>query len=80
MEQWCEPAKSVINKFGGSKIVASACKRDVTSVNRWRVTREKGGTGGLIPSQCQPLLLQFAKENQIEFKPSEFFESATQET
>lgn len=51
-----EPAKSIIKAFGGADAVAAIVGRNRASVFRWTYEKEKGGTGGLIPAECQAIL------------------------
>ena len=79
--KYLDPAYSVIRKFAGPEgklsegidAVAAITKADRTRVYRWMRPREKGGTGGLIPSQQQKKLFEHAKENRLPLKPGDFF-------
>jgi len=69
-----EPASTIIQKCGGHARVAEMTKRHITRVHRWTYARgEKGGTGGLIPSDVQPVLLQKARDAGIDLTPGDFF-------
>lgn len=67
------PAKNVIDICGGFSKVAEMVERSETRVRRWTYSREKGGTDGLIPSDCQVKLLKEAKRRKIALKPEHFF-------
>jgi hypothetical protein len=69
-----EPAKSIIRHFGGVSAVASIVGKHPSRVYRWTyplTVRE--GTGGLVPSKDQVLLLEYARLNGVDFLPEDFF-------
>lgn len=68
-----EPAHSIIRLCGGFEAVAKMTGRSEIRVRRWTYTKEKGGTGGLIPTDCQEPLLLAAQERGIPLKPEHFF-------
>lgn len=68
-----EPAKTVIETFGGVKAVAVVVGKSETRVRRWGYSRERGGTDGLIPSACQIDLLRHARAHGIDLTPADFF-------
>lgn len=68
-----EPAHTIIRICGGFEAVARMTGREVTRVRRWTYTREKGGTGGLIPSDIQPVLMKEARAQGIDLRPEHFF-------
>lgn len=63
----------VIEKCGGHQKVAAALGVDVSRVHRWTYPRERGGTGGVVPSRHQQRLLDWAKGQGIELSPGDFF-------
>ncbi|MBM7044072.1 hypothetical protein [Rhizobium lusitanum] len=71
-EKHLEPAKSIIAKIGIDK-VAEITGKHVSRVYRWMYPKERGGTGGMIPNSEVPALLAFAKANNIDLSPAEFF-------
>ena len=78
--EYLEPAYSLIKKFGGPKglwsgikVVAAVTRSDPSRVYRWMRPKEKGGTGGLIPSDRQKALLDYARENKLRVKADDFF-------
>lgn len=81
---YLDPAHSVIRKFSDPSGKLSRSIRRVaeitgashTRVYRWMLPKEKGGTGGLIPSNQQVKLFQYAQREQIPLSPSDFFEAA----
>lgn len=68
-----EPAKTVIEICGGITKTAKMVKRSETRVRRWAYPREKGGSNGLIPSECQVELMRSAKAEKIDLLPEHFF-------
>ncbi|MDP2495880.1 hypothetical protein Q8W25_17765 [Shimia thalassica] len=72
------PAKTIIQIFGGEADVARITERSVSRVYCWTYPKEKGGTGGLIPAECQQQLMAYARLNDLPLKPEDFFpEDAT---
>ena len=59
------PADRVIAAFGGIRATARLVGRNPTSVQRWRKPRERGGTGGCVPTAVQGRLLALARERGI---------------
>lgn len=84
---YLEPAHGVVRKFSdpdgklssGIKRVASIAGVDTTRVYRWMAPKERGGTGGIIPSKAQMKLFEHARREQIPLSPSDFFEAAAHE-
>lgn len=72
-------AKRVIMKLGGDRAVARLLGVHPTTVIRWRISKERGGTGGLIPSWHQATLLRLAAERGIELSPADFFDMPDRE-
>lgn len=72
-------AKNVIRILGGPKVVATAAGVDVTRVYRWTYSKERGGTGGLVPVEHQQTLLDYARNNAIDLTPADFFDSPAQD-
>lgn len=58
MVEGLEPAATVIAKCGGVDAVARIVKRHRSVVNRWRLPRESGGTGGYVPMPHARILLR----------------------
>jgi hypothetical protein len=67
------PAAHVIAISGGVDAVAAICGVNRIQVHRWTYTKAKGGTGGLVPSQHQVTLLEWARENDVALTPDDFF-------
>jgi hypothetical protein len=68
-----EPAASIIQLCGGVRAVADMTGRSVARVHRWAYPKDRGGTDGLIPSDCQQVLMAQAKERGIDLRPEHFF-------
>lgn len=52
-----QPAARVIEICGGIEATAKLVGRNRSVVNRWLLPKERGGTGGLVPSWHQQTLL-----------------------
>jgi hypothetical protein len=69
-----EPATSIIRLFGGVGVVASIVKKHPSRVYRWTYpTSVREGTGGIVPAREQRALLDYARDQAIDFKPEDFF-------
>jgi hypothetical protein len=68
-----EPAQTVINKCGGFAAAAEMAERSEVRVRRWTYSKDKGGTGGLIPAESQVRLLAAAKARGLDLRPEHFF-------
>lgn len=68
-----DPAKSIIDACGGTKVVSDVTGADRTYVWRWTQPKENGGTGGLIPAEYQPVILEWARMNSKQVTPEMFF-------
>lgn len=67
MQTRLNPAKRVIQAFGGAEELARAVGRDVSRIHRWSYPKGKGGTGGAIPggSAMLALILSAAQQRGI---------------
>lgn len=66
-------AARIIEKCGGHRAVAEMVGAHVSRVHRWTYPKERGGTGGLIPSAQQAPLLAAARARGIPLEPADFF-------
>ena len=66
-------ADIVIAKCGGHAVVAEICGVHITRVYRWTYPRERGGSGGLVPTRHQMQLLEGARKRGIDLRPEHFF-------
>lgn len=72
------PAQAIIEKLGGDRAVCDlllsmgddCC---ISTVCRWRLPKERGGTGGLIPSKRIMRLIAAAQEKGVILTPADFF-------
>lgn len=71
-----EPAQTIIELCGGFRAVAQITGRDETRVRRWTYPKDRGGTGGLIPAECQVLLMAAARERGLPLTAEHFFPHA----
>ncbi len=67
-----EPASTIIDKFGGTRVVAEIAEVSVHTVIRWRLAREKGGTGGVIPHWHVSKLIRAARDRNLSLSASDF--------
>lgn len=72
-----EPANTIITICGGYDAVAGIVGRSGVQVRRWTYPRERGGTGGLIPSECATILMRHARQAGLPLTPAHFFPPAT---
>lgn len=72
----CEPANSIITKFGGPEAVAAIVDATPGQVRRWRRTKDKGGTGGAVPHWHIKKLLAVAAERRIKVRPEDFIDAS----
>ncbi|WP_039952768.1 hypothetical protein [Bartonella melophagi] len=69
-----ETAKLIITYLGGYQAVANIINRNVVVVRKWTYPFEKReGKGGIIPAKYQVMLLNYAKSNNIDLRPDDFF-------
>ncbi len=73
------PAARVIEKCGGIEATAEMVGRDRSVVNRWRLPKEKGGTGGIVPAHHQVTLLSEAPKHGIKLTSSDFFDDENED-
>lgn len=69
----CEPAGSLIAKFGSVKALAEITGISVHSVGRWRAPKEKGGTGGVVPHWHINSIVAAASAQGIKVSAADFF-------
>lgn len=67
-------AARVIERCGGVAAVARLTGRAAVSIHKWRHPKDKGGTGGLIPTEAQVLLIAAAQRGEVDLTPSDFFD------
>lgn len=67
-----EPATTIIAKFGGVRKVAAIAEVTVHTVTKWRLAKEKGGTGGYVPHWHHDALLTEAEKQGIQLAPEDF--------
>lgn len=67
-------AARVIKKVGGVPRVAKICGRSEFSVYKWKWSKAKGGTGGLIPSDSAQKLMLAAARGEVDLVAEDFFQ------
>ncbi len=72
MQQFLEPAASIIDRFGGQVVVQEITGASRTRVYRWTQPKEAGGTGGMVPVDSAIKLLRYAREHGISVTADDF--------
>lgn len=72
----CEPANTIITKFGGPTAVSRIANVSAHTVIRWRTPRERGGTGGVVPHWHVPALVSAAETLGIDVSANDFLPPA----
>jgi len=70
-------AQNIIKKCGGVSAVADMLSVSTVTVHRWTYPKERGGTGGLVPTKQQGALLEAARAHGIDLRPDDFFPTPT---
>lgn len=68
-----EPALTIIGICGGFEAVAMLTDRSEIRVRRWTYPKARGGTDGLIPADCQQVLMRAARDRGLPLSPEHFF-------
>lgn len=63
--------KYIIDKFGGIKKLATALNKDPATIYRWNYDKNKGGTGGVIPTSALASINEAAAALNIDLNHSE---------
>ena len=67
-----EPAKTIIERLGGAVKVARRLGVAISTVRRWSMPIEKGGTGGRIPQWRWPALIEMAADEGVALDMHDF--------
>ncbi|WP_336288737.1 hypothetical protein [Bartonella sp. CB60] len=68
------PAVMIIKHLGGAKHVSLIVQCHVSAIYKWTYPFEKReGKGGIIPAKYQVMLLDYAREHDIDLRPDDFF-------
>lgn len=77
VDDWLEPAASVVRKIGGVEMTAVVCGVTKQTVYKWFYPTHPAsgarGTGGLIPADRQQIILEWSRRNGNPVKPDDFF-------
>lgn len=68
-----EPAHSLIRKCGGFAAVARMTGRSEVRVRRWTYPVDRGGTGGMIPTEVHERLMLAARAEGVDLRPDDFW-------
>jgi len=66
-----EPARTIVQRFGGIRKTAKAAGVHYSRVSKWMKPAEVGGTGGLIPQKHHRRLLAAARECGVPLTPGD---------
>ncbi|WP_019224143.1 hypothetical protein [Bartonella rattaustraliani] len=67
-------AATIIKYLGGAKRVSLISRCHVSAIYKWAYPFEKReGKGGIIPAKYQVILLNYAREHNIDLRPDDFF-------
>lgn len=69
----CEPANTIITKLGGLTQVARMADITPNGVMRWRMPKDKRGTGGAVPHWYIPALMAGAHEMGVSLCLDDFY-------
>jgi hypothetical protein len=77
MSNRLDPAYSVIRKFDldgrrGPLVLAERLGVDRSTVQKWSMSRDTGGTGGYIPSRHYEAIMESARELGVSLDEREF--------
>lgn len=78
-EEQLDPARTVIAKAGGVEAVVAVTGKHISRVYRWMRSKEKGGTGGIIPPGSANAILQHAQKTGLPISASDFFTPSQEE-
>lgn len=59
-------AEKILKKLGGARRVATGIGMDAASVYKWTYEKNRGGTGGIIPSSCVAKIQKLAVASGVE--------------
>lgn len=65
-------AHKIIKKFGGARRLAYAAGLEPSRVYKWTYPKDRGGTGGMIPSSVVATIQVAAETAGIELKPEDW--------
>ncbi|AQX21152.1 hypothetical protein Bcsk_004940 [Bartonella sp. CDC_skunk] len=68
-----EPAYTIIQYLGGASKVARILHKCKGAVYRITYPKKRGGSNGLFPATYQIQLLHYARKNNIDLRPDDFF-------
>ncbi|MBL3571652.1 hypothetical protein BV509_10285 [Rhodovulum sulfidophilum] len=66
-------ADKIIAKCGGVARTAEIVGVRKNWIYRWRLPRERGGTGGEIPRTAQLKIMEAARQGLVAISPDDFF-------
>ena len=73
-----KPAHDIVTALGGNTAVADICGVSRATVWKWSQPRKKGGTGGVIPVEHAPKIVDAGKKIGLDVPLSTFVPGATE--
>jgi hypothetical protein len=74
-----DPAQHIIKQFGGLSAVSKIVGITPGQVQRWRMSKAKGGTGGTVPFKHVPALIKAAPRHGFRLKADDFLPAPSSE-
>ena len=74
-----EPASTIIKKLGGPTKVSEGIQVNRTLLYKWMSSKERGGTGGIIPHWQIPKLLDYANRIGVPLSQYDFVKKIAEE-
>lgn len=75
-DNWCRPAATIIDAFGGIDRVSEITGTHKSRVYQWMYPKNRGGTDGQIPHRKARSLLKYAKRHSIPVSAADFFDGS----
>ena len=72
----CDPARSVVEKFGGPYELAGSLGLNPTAVYYWMWPKSDGGANGVIPLGKWEQILAAAKQKKVKLKLQDLYGKA----
>lgn len=66
-------AKRIIDILGGVAEVCRITGKSRTRVYSWTYPRDRGGSAGMIPMNCQIVMVEHARKANLPLAPEDFF-------
>jgi len=67
-----QPAMSIIDSLGGAAELSKGLGVSYSQVRKWTWSRQRGGTGGLIPQRHHVAVLNLARQKCVPLTAADF--------